>query len=425
MRALFLCHAHPDLQAGGTEIFARDLFRELCRDGAMRGLFVGGATAAYRAPSPGTALQGMPGASDEMLLWTGGFDPFLLSQVDLHRVVPALTALLEDVQPEIVHIHHLLALGSEVPALVRRVLPRSVIVITLHDYYGICAHDGQMVTVAGALCDAAGLDACRRCFPERGLADFRLRQLNVESAFAAADLLVAPSRFLRERFIAWGVAPERIRVLANGVPATAAAPHRAGAADRADQFGFFGHLNRFKGAAVAVQASARLSRAGVAHGLAVHGGDAHQAPETLEALRTAFAAAPEARRCGAYARGDLGRLMAGVDWVVVPSVWWENAPLVIQEAQLHRRPVICSGIGGMAEMVRDGVDGLHVPPNDPAALAAAMCRAAEEPGLWRRLVDGIGPPVGIAAAAAAHRALYDELLRARRAAHASRLRDVA
>ena len=57
--------------------------------------------------------------------------------------------------------------------------------------------------------------------------------------------------------------------------------------------------------------------------------------------------------------------MAEVDWVVVPSIWWENAPLVIQEAFRHRRPVICGDIGGMAEMVRDGVDGLHAPVERP------------------------------------------------------------
>src|SRR5262249_57931996 len=62
---------------------------------------------------------------------------------------------------------------------------------------------------------------------------------------------------------------------------------------------------------------------------------------------------------GRYAHGDLPRLMANIDWVIVPSIWWENSPLVIQEAFAYGKPVICSDIGGMAEKVTDRVNGLH------------------------------------------------------------------
>ena len=106
------------------------------------------------------------------------------------------------------------------------------------------------------------------------------------------------------------------------------------------------------------------------------------------------------------------RLMAGADWVVFPSTWWENAPLVINEAFQHGRPVICSGIGGAAELVRDGVNGLHAPVGDAAGLADVMRRAIEEPGLWQRLRQGVEPPAGIGESAARHRVLYDGLIRA-------------
>jgi glycosyltransferase involved in cell wall biosynthesis len=53
------------------------------------------------------------------------------------------------------------------------------------------------------------------------------------------------------------------------------------------------------------------------------------------------------------------------------------------------RPVICSNVGGPAERVRDGVDGLHFAVGDARALAAAMHRAATEPGLWGRLAGNL------------------------------------
>ena len=410
MRVLFLLHAHPELQAGGTEIFARDLFRALKRDHAAEGLFLAGTAPHQRPQSPGTPFQAVGAEPDEMLLWSGGFDPFFMSQIDAHGVGQPLAELLAELQPDLVHVHHLMTLGVEVIGLVRRVLPATPVVMTLHDYYPICANDGQMATTGGALCHGASLDACRGCFPDRSLTDFRLRELHIGGALAQVDHFIAPSRFLRDRYVAWGLDPARVSVVPNGLPAFDAVPARA--AERRDRFAFFGHINRFKGATVALEASGRLSRAGVAHGLALHGGTAHQAADTVARFDKAREQAPDARWGGAYRREDMPRLMAGADWVVFPSTWWENAPLVINEAFQHGRPVICSGIGGAAELVRDGVNGLHAPVGDAAGLAEVMRRAAEEPGLWQRLRQGIEPPVGVGESAARHRVLYDELIRA-------------
>jgi glycosyltransferase involved in cell wall biosynthesis len=232
------------------------------------------------------------------------------------------------------------------------------------------------------------------------------------------DRFIAPSEFLRQRFVSgpfpeWGIAPERIVVLRNGIPVDpAVTTFRTCHDGRRDRFGFFGHINRFKGATVALAASAQLSRAGVAHTLSLHGGTAYQSQAVQEEFAKALAAAPEATHAGPYKRADLARRMSGVDWVVVPSVWWENAPLVISEAQLQRRPVICADIGGMAEMVADNVDGLHARVGDSSDFAGVMRRGIEEPGLWERLVANIQSPPNITDAARAHLALYADLMAA-------------
>lgn len=406
MRVLFLLHAHPDLQAGGTEIFARDLFRTLRQNG-VEGTFLAGTAAHQRPASPGTPFQAVGSAADEVLMWSAGFDPFYLSQTDLHGTAAPFASLLAELQPDVVHVHHLMTLGVEMLGVVRRVVPRARVVMTLHDYYALCAHDGQMVTPAGALCHAAAPDACHRCFPDRSLTDFRLRALHIGGALALVDQFIAPSRFLRDRYVAWGLPAERIALVPNGVPDSLPAPHRAVA--RRDRFAFLGHINRFKGATVALDASARLSRRGVAHSLALHGGTAYQAPATVARFEAALAAAPDARHRGPYRRADVPGVMAGADWVVFPSEWWENAPLVLMEAAQHRRPVLCSALGGAMEFVADGVNGIHFPVGDGAALADAMQHAMETPGLWERLVAGVAPPVSIAESAARHRALYDAL----------------
>jgi glycosyltransferase involved in cell wall biosynthesis len=415
LRILFLCHSHPDLQAGGTEIFSLDLFRELRSRHAITGAYLAGTSAGQRSVAPGTAFQAVGTASDELLLWTAGFDSFYLSQTDLHGVVPEFGSLLRNLRPDVVHVHHTLQLGMELLPMIRRVLPDTRIVMTLHDFYSICANDGQMQTTAGLPCSAASTDACHRCFPDRPATDFRLRELQVRGALRAVDRFISPSEFLRDRFIAWGIEPHRIEVIRNGLNARPRSAAGRAADDRRDRFGFFGHINKFKGATVALDASGRLSRSGVAHQITLHGSSAYQAPDTLDLFARSLAAAPDAAHRGAYARDEQPGLIADVDWVIVPSVWWENAPLVIQEAFAHGRPVICSDVGGMAESVRNEIDGLHFTRGDSRSLAQTMRRAIEQPELWQRLVDGIRPVRTIRDAADDHLALYNNMISAARA----------
>lgn len=409
MRLLFLCHGHPDLQAGGTEISTRDLFQALASQPGISGAFVAGVSALHRPQSPGTALQAIGTAANEMLLWTAGFDRFHLSQTDLHGVAPALETLLETVAPDVVHLHHLLLLGAETLQLIRRLRPAAKIVLTLHDYYAICAHEGTMLTTQGQLCHQATPDACLRCLPDRSATDFRLRAVTLRHLLDQVDAFVAPSEFLKARYVAWGLEPSRISVIGNGLAPVAAAPHRNAGRGARDRFAFFGHINRFKGAKLALAASARLSADGIEHRLDLHGGTAFQTPEFLADFDRLLAAAPMAQHHGAYTRDELAARIQDADWVVVPSLWWENAPLVIQEALAHRRPVIAADIGGMAEMVSHGTNGMLFRAGDPRSLAETMARAASEPALWRALVRGITPPFPLERAVAAQLALYARL----------------
>ena len=414
MRVLFLCHNHPALQPGGTEVFAHGLFRELRDRHGVAGLFLAAVTAAHRERRPGTLLQGIGDAADEALVWLGHFDRFGLAQPDIYGLA-SLGPVIEALQPDLVHIHHLLQFGVETVDLIRRAAPRARLVFTAHDFFPLCAQEGQLLTTDGRLCPGPTLDRCQACFPGRSGADFVMRELQMRDVLGEFDRILTPSAFARERYLAAGYPARQVQVMPNGIAAPPPAPHRAAPDGRRDRFGFFGHMNRFKGGTVLLDASRRLSAEGVAHEVTLHGGTAYQSDAFMAGFAAALGAAPAARHHGAYEAAALPGLMAQVDWVVVPSVWWENAPLVIQEAFLHRRPVICGEIGGMAEMVRDGVDGLHAPVGDPAGLARVLRRASETAGLWDRLVGNIRPPLTIEAAALRHLDLYRDTLGARAA----------
>lgn len=82
---------------------------------------------------------------------------------------------------------------------------------------------------------------------------------------------------------------------------------------------------------------------------------------------------------------QLRYLYAAVDALVVPSVWQEPQGLVALEAMASGTLVISSAVGGIPELLQDRVNGLLVPPSDPAALAAAMCAALDDPQASRHM----------------------------------------
>jgi glycosyltransferase involved in cell wall biosynthesis len=156
-----------------------------------------------------------------------------------------------------------------------------------------------------------------------------------------------------------------------------------------NRFGYFGQLNPYKGADVLLKAMQILGDDFDGH-LWIFGANLEiQPPEFRDPFQALVAGEASVSFPGPYGRKDLPKLMSRIDWVVVPSLWWETGPIVVWEAFQHGRPVICSDIGGMSEKVTDGVNGLHFRTGDPYDLAETMRRATETPGLWDELHAGV------------------------------------
>jgi glycosyltransferase involved in cell wall biosynthesis len=251
------------------------------------------------------------------------------------------------------------------------------------------------------LCYRALPRDCHECFPSISPQTFFLRERFIKSQFELVDLFLAPSEFLRQRYIEWGIPANKVRQEEYG---RHAAPRRAWTQERTfrDRLGFFGQLSFFKGVNVLLEAmqillhdaaQSPVDQVGELPHLRVHGANLELQPGEFQGRFKQLLKETESvvTYVGKYDHEQLPELMEHVDWVVVPSVWWENSPLVIQEAFQHGRPVICSAIGGMAEKVPDQVNGLHFMVGDPMSLAHAIRRAISTPGLWDRLRDGILP----------------------------------
>ena len=116
-------------------------------------------------------------------------------------------------------LHHYAHLGVEVLREIKLTLPDCVLIVTLHEYVAICNRNGQMVkNNTKKLCYRESIEDCSNCFPERTPQDFWLRKHYIQKNFEYADAFVAPSEFLRQRYIEWGIPGEHIVVIENGQP---------------------------------------------------------------------------------------------------------------------------------------------------------------------------------------------------------------
>jgi len=418
-RVLQVCHNHPRVRPGGAEVYAHELHRHLRRDSEWEPTFLarsGPPHSPAGAPHEGTRISPVEGVADEYMLYPEDHDfdwmfGTMRRRKDLYT--EDLRRFLLALRPDVVHFQHTLFVGYDAIREVRRTLPGVPILYTLHEFLPICHNKGQMVrTFDRSLCEEASPRRCAECFPGIAADEFLLRQRFIRAQLDLVDLFIAPSATVRERFAEWGIPRERILLEDYGrVPAPPAATARPAPHD---VLGIFGQVNPYKGVDVLLRALQALGPE--APPLRLHGANLDlQEHSFRNEICALLASTPNVTDAGAYPPERAGEMMAAVDWVVVPSIWWENSPLVIQEAFAAGRPVICSDVGGMAEKVHDGANGLHFRVGDPESLAAAIRRATTAPGLWGRLREGIPPVHSMAEHATAITAAYESLLASRAA----------
>jgi glycosyltransferase involved in cell wall biosynthesis len=337
-------------------------------------------------------------------------------------ITERMAQVLDAVQPDVVHVHNLLNLSFELPAIARaRGIP---VVATLHDYTLVCPSGGQRVHRAeDHVCASIDTARCARCFKESPFyvqlsvgavasvapgrwvqraarfarhhvpsvvswaagaaqraavipvtpASVEARLARARRLFDEVDLFVAPSASLGDEFVRLGVDRARMHVSANGQLLFPTVPVNRPRAPI--EIGFVGALVWHKGVHTLVDAVRALPHEGWR--LQVHGDPAVD-PAYVVRLRAAAAGLP-VRFVGGFKPTDVAKVFSGIDVLVVPSLWPENAPLVIQEAFQAGVPVIGARMGGIPEFVREGVTGHLFDATQPAQLTAILRDLVEHP----------------------------------------------
>src|SRR3989304_5417044 len=131
--------------------------------------------------------------------------------------------------------------------------------------------------------------------------------------------------------------------------------------------GFIGAFSPHKGAHILVEAFRRLKAGGGGRGRPLRPAPLPPPPRRRAPGRRA-PGVEGIRFRGAFPHQEIARVLGEMDVLVIPSVWYENSPLVLLTALAARLPVIVSDMGGLTELVRDGENGLVTPAGDTAAL---------------------------------------------------------
>jgi glycosyltransferase involved in cell wall biosynthesis len=203
------------------------------------------------------------------------------------------------------------------------------------------------------------------------------------ASLGRARTIVVPSAYLAGIASAWGLDQSRIHVLVNPAPLPSDVvpePLPPGT------FVFVGRLTEQKALTVALAALARVPA-----GRLLLVGDGPERSRLEEAAH-AEGVADRVQFVGSLSRAVAQRYVAGARASLLSSAW-ENLPHSVVEALAVGTPVVATSVGGVPEVIRDGENGLLVPPNDPDALALAMTRVLEDDTLRERLAAAARPSV--------------------------------
>jgi glycosyltransferase involved in cell wall biosynthesis len=436
LHVLYVLHGFPPETWAGTEVYTLNLAQEMVKLGHRVTVLARTASASGAGTRPAGEQEGAPvHVLPDFTLRRSEFQGLevwrmvhrlehqsLRDTYDQPKVVEAFHDFLVHLRPDIVHFQHLIHLSIGMLAKAQEFgLPT---VLHCHDFWALCSRV-QLIRPDGERCPENMGAGCVACIRERGLrhvprlkraaerspaamesrargmrrwmplkgrafrlwegySDLRDRQGEVLAAFARADLRVSPSRFLRQKLLDTGAFEAATLIYSeNGLRVGSEAPlaKRPDARGRV-RFGFVGSLVWYKGIELLIQAMTRLD--GQRAVLLVFG-DFQPDRDPYHARLAQLAPGERVEFRGRFDNQRLAEVYAEVDVLVVPSRWYENSPVTIQEAFLHRTPVVTSDMGGMAEKVRDGVDGLRFVPDSVEDLARVLTRFTREGDLLARL----------------------------------------
>ena len=397
-RLLVISHGHPAIKPGGGENAAYALHCEVLALSHCHSIFL--------AAAPVSVME----AGCEVAQFDAKGNEWLMRQSDDWLQFQSAGGLnlasdqwqwLHEFAPSVISVHQVMHVGLDFLLSLRALFPEAKFVYTLHEFLLMCPFNGQLKTKDGGYCPGPTPSGCASCLPFQSARELHFRQLRIKAFIEAVDLFISPSTTVRDQFVRWGNGLLDVRVIPNVLPSTMSdLDSGEDEVNLSHVFAFFGNCSAAKGIDLILEAMLDLVRKEPRARLIIHGPLAEVLQATddsdpyvvdvkqlLEQLGEAVILA------GPYQQSELPQLMCRIGWVVMASRWLENAPVVIQEALACRKPLLVPAMGGMAEHVRNGLDGFQFAPESAISLSSLMALVCQETDLWTKLRSTLAAPL--------------------------------
>lgn len=454
MKILYTTHQFLPEYAAGTEILTYSTAREMKRRGHDVHVFTG------------YPLKGAPGKSNT-------FDRYECDGISVDRffndkslairprnpleaeynnlfVADYLRGRLREIKPDLVHFYHLQRLSASPIDVCREMGIPSLFTATdfwmvcptnqlfLPDHSGCSGPDPGMVNCVRHLAAISQGEKVRFLLdrvPDRLMAlciqgirsaPFRPEKgfLPLVSALAArpafmaerlnrVDLVLTATRFMGETLSRHGLEKNRIRHLPFGIDTSPIAKVSEKGVEQDLRIGFIGTLYHHKGAHVLLEALRSLP-ADAPLKVRIYGHPG-QFPAYTRMLHSLAGDDPRVAFCGTFPHPEIGAVLFDLDLLIIPSLWYENTPLILSFAQAARVPIVATDSEGMNEAISDNENGFLFPKGDAKGLAAILMRLCRDRSAVKRLSENARTPKPISAYGDELERIYDNVIHGRAA----------
>jgi glycosyltransferase involved in cell wall biosynthesis len=453
MKILLIIHGFPPKQSTGSEIYTWMLANQLSNKDDVTVL-----TRTNSLSEEEYAVSKMSRGNFDLITInnTLKYRRCYVDKFINHQITTIFKEILIELKPDVIHIGHLIGLSTTiVDEAKRHGIP---IVYTLHDYWLICPN-GRFIKDDSTICLEPSILGCQKCLRHQLLVNqgvnklirytkkiigtskdtsrlhgylekvykyysnvlIRIRKNTSDreiikrqkimlNLFNFVDLFIAPSEFLLKKYVEFGLNEEKVIYLDYGFNTTPYKNLNRKVSVNL-RIGYIGTLIPPKGIHVLLKAFSKIKAINVE--LRIHGGFDHNIDE-YKSYSTAikkFFKLDNVTWFGPYINDDIVNILNEIDIIVVPSVWYENSPLVIHEAFLAKIPVFASRVGGMEELVQHGINGFLFEPGNDDDLRLYIQKIINQPDLLEKFKSNIPKVVDIVGHARDVRKVYLESMK--------------